>query len=186
MINTARLADTVANDCFHASLEFIDNLEALIELAKDDQRISIAIPMGNNINANNAYRLMLKPHVPIIDVRSVQEYQFVGHIPGSYNIPLYNWADRWDTRRNNFALVRNETFVRDFLKIFPEKDDHYISICRSGHRSKEAVELIVRHGYTKIYNVWEGFEGIAVQDKSLPTYGLKKVDGWINKGLPFT
>jgi hypothetical protein len=34
--------------------------------------------------------------------------------------------------------------------------------------------------------MWEGFEGIAVSDKELPTYGKKIVDGWKNRGLPYT
>jgi len=185
-LNISLLSDCAASRSMSATLLLVANLETLIEMAKDDLRVSMAIPVEHNLNANNAYRLMQKQHVPLIDVRTVQEYQFVGHVPASYNMPLYRWSNKWDEKIKNFAFEIDPDFTQDFMSIFPEKDEPYIFICRSGHRSKQAVELLVESGYTNLYNMWEGFEGIAVKDKTLPNYGQKTVDGWKNRGLPCT
>ena len=72
-LNTSLFSDYAVSGSMSAILILVANLETLIELAKDDSRISMAIPVEHNLNANNAYRLMQKQHVPLIDVRTIQE-----------------------------------------------------------------------------------------------------------------
>lgn len=165
---------------------FAADLKSLTEITKDEARIAKAIPVENNIDANTAYLMATKKNVPIIDVRTIQEYQFVGHIPFAYNIPFQAWSENWDAKKDNFALAPNPNFIKDFVQRFPDKNAIYIIACRSGHRSPKAIELLAKEGYTNLYNMWEGFEGVPVKDKELPTVNQKVVDGWKNCGLPYT
>lgn len=70
----------------------------------------------------------------IVDVRTPQEF-FAGHVPGAVNYPLEGidlWADR-----------------------LPKDRPIYV-YCRSGNRSRQAVEYLARRGYTQLYHVQGG------------------------------
>ena len=66
----------------------------------------------------------------ILDVRSPQEYA-AGHIPGAILIP-------------------NETIGSTAISELPDKNQLIMVYCRSGNRSKQAAEKLVRQGYTNI------------------------------------
>ena len=66
----------------------------------------------------------------ILDVRRPDEYAS-GHIPNAINIP-------------------NETIGTDEIPELPDKDQLILVYCRSGRRSKEASEKLVKLGYTNI------------------------------------
>lgn len=70
----------------------------------------------------------------VLDVREVDEFA-AGHIIGAVNAPLSE-------------LKTGERTVLD-------KNESYIVICRSGNRSKEASEILVKDGYD-VVNVSEG------------------------------
>lgn len=70
----------------------------------------------------------------VLDVREVEEFA-EGHIIGAVNAPLSE-------------LKTGERAVLD-------KEQSYIVICRSGSRSKEASEILVKDGYDLV-NVSEG------------------------------
>ncbi len=152
---------------------------------KDDARICKDVAVERNIDAVAAYRMSSSQKVPIVDVRTAQEYQFVGHVPFAYNLPAFVWG-KWDEQKKSFGTEPNPDFVKLFAATFPDKNAPIIIMCRSGHRSGKAIKLLLQAGYTNLYQMWEGFEGIAVSDKELPTYGKKIVDGWKNRGLPYT
>ena len=69
-------------------------------------------------------------HYIILDVRRPDEYA-EGHIPGSINVP-------------------NETIGIADIPELPDKSQMILVYCRSGRRSKEASEKLVRLGYTNI------------------------------------
>ncbi len=159
--------------------------DVLKALAKDEARIAKDVPPDRNVDAATAFRMTTTDKVPIVDVRTVQEYQFVGHVPGAFSIPAFLWG-RWDDQKRSFGLDPNPDFVKQFAAVFPDKSAPVIVMCRSGHRSAKATKLLVGAGYSRVYQLWEGFEGVAVPDKDLPSYGKKLVDGWRNRGLPYT
>ena len=66
----------------------------------------------------------------ILDVRRPDEYA-AGHIPGAINVP-------------------NESIGTDEIPELPNKDQLIMVYCRSGRRSKEASEKLVKLGYTNI------------------------------------
>ena len=66
----------------------------------------------------------------ILDVRRPDEFA-EGHIPGAIN-------------------VANETIGTDEIPELPNKDQLIMVYCRSGRRSKEASEKLVKLGYTNI------------------------------------
>ena len=66
----------------------------------------------------------------ILDVRTVAEYES-GHIPGAICVP-------------------NETIGTEKIPELPDKDQLILVYCRSGNRSKQASEKLVKLGYTNI------------------------------------
>ena len=77
----------------------------------------------------------------ILDVRTPEEFA-EKHIPNAINIP-------------------NETIGKDEIPELPNKEQLILVYCRSGNRSKQASEKLVKLGYTNIYefggiNDWTG------------------------------
>ena len=77
----------------------------------------------------------------ILDVRTPEEFS-EKHIPGAINIP-------------------NETIGTEEVPELPDKDQLILIYCRSGNRSKQASEKLVRLGYMNIVefggiNDWPG------------------------------
>ena len=66
----------------------------------------------------------------ILDVRRADEFA-AGHIPGAINVP-------------------NETIGTAEISELPDKNQLIMVYCRSGRRSKEAAEKLVKLGYTNI------------------------------------
>jgi rhodanese-related sulfurtransferase len=98
----------------------------------------------------------------IVDVRTVPEWQFVGHPP---NVPLIEWP------RDGA-----EQALRAFLGKLQESFDPaqpLLFLCRTGVRSHYAADLATRAGFRSAYNVLEGFEGTGADT------------GWRAAGLPW-
>ncbi len=66
----------------------------------------------------------------ILDVRRPDEFA-AGHIPNAVNVP-------------------NESIGDTEITVLPDKDQLIFVYCRSGRRSKEASEKLVKLGYTNI------------------------------------
>jgi len=76
----------------------------------------------------------------IIDVRSSQEYN-EGHLDGAINIPEYKISC-------------------NIYKILEDKEKEIILYCSTGIRSKDAYKKLIKLGYKKVYNLYEGIENI--------------------------
>ena len=94
------------------------------------------------VNAEEAATMMEEESGYIIlDVQTAQEYS-EKHIPGAINIP-------------------NETIGTEDIPELPDKEQLILVYCRSGNRSKQASEKLVKLGYTNIVefggiNDWTG------------------------------
>jgi len=86
----------------------------------------------HKISAAKAKSMMDEGNVIIVDVRTLEEYN-EGHIA-------------------NAILIPNETIGSTQPSLLPNKDAVILVYCRSGNRSKQAADKLVKLGYTKIYD----------------------------------
>jgi rhodanese-related sulfurtransferase len=126
-----------------------------------------------NVSSEGAFEMVKQADTYLVDVRSLAEYVFVGHPEMAYNIPLMFWNEA------RAKMENNEQFIQDLLDQF-HKNDRLIFLCRSGGRSARAAKMAQKSGFTEVFNVKKGFEG----DKNAE--GYRTVNGWRNKGLPYT
>ena len=74
----------------------------------------------------------------LIDVRSNQEYR-EGHLQGAINIPDFEMANR----------IQQEV---------PKKNQLIVVYCQYGGRSRKALTIMNKMGYTNVYNLYGGLE----------------------------
>jgi rhodanese-related sulfurtransferase len=123
--------------------------------------------------------------VKVLDVRTPEEYIFVGHATMAINIPIGFQSYRWDEAKGYFALEPSPEFVAQ-VKEWAEPDDTILAMCRSGGRSAMAVNLLAQAGFANVYNITDGMEGDAVKDPESAYNGKRMKNGWKNSGLPWT
>ncbi|MDD3335613.1 MAG: rhodanese-like domain-containing protein [Eubacteriales bacterium] len=87
----------------------------------------------HKITAEEAKKMMDEGDVIVVDVRRAEEYE-QKHIPGA-------------------ILAPNETIAEDAAAILPDKDATLLVHCRTGIRSKQASDKLVKLGYTKVYDM---------------------------------
>ena len=114
--------------------------------------------------------LVADPRARLIDVRTRAEWDYVGRPP---NASLVEW--------NTYpAGTRNPVFLDELQSAASERDAPVLFICRSGQRSDGAARAAAAAGYTKAFNVLEGFEG--PRD---PLGHRGTISGWRKAGLPW-
>ena len=104
------------------------------ESPKDKQTL-----LERQVTAEEAYEKWraAPDSVKVLDVRTLEEYLFVGHAPMSRNIPLYYQTEEWDAKKERFAMVPNLDFVYQ-VKQVASVDETILVMCRSGTRSAKA------------------------------------------------
>ncbi len=123
--------------------------------------------------------------VHIIDVRAPEEYVLVGHPPMAWNIPAAFMTHHFDPRQRQYRMRQNPQFIEMVKRQFGT-DQTLLILCRSGNRSAWAVNQLARHGYTRAYNVLDGFEGDVFNQPGHSDHGRRVVNGWKNANLPWT
>jgi rhodanese-related sulfurtransferase len=123
--------------------------------------------------------------IKIIDVRTPEEYTFVGHPEMAWNVPLMFLTYQWDTERKRQKMRPNEKFLEQVKKII-EPDDTVLVTCRSGGRSAMAVNMLAKAGFKNVYSIIDGVEGDTVTDPDSVFVGQRMKNGWKNAGLPWT
>lgn len=95
---------------------------------------------SGNISINEAKQIIAtNRNTILIDVRSKQEYQET-HIDGAICIPHYEIQARIE-------------------KEVPNKNTVVILYCQSGMRSRVAMDVLKRKGYTNVYHIKNGLDG---------------------------
>jgi rhodanese-related sulfurtransferase len=148
---------------------------ALPEVLEQAQAEAVArhVPYAGGVSPVEAWQLVQQGAALLVDVRSGEERKFVGHVPESVHVP---WA-------TGTALTRNPRFVRELeAKLAKDggKEAVALLLCRSGKRSALAAEAAAKAGFTRVFNVLEGFEGEI--DAHQHRGGG---DGWRFHGLPW-
>ena len=146
------------------SSELADALDAVRAVA-----LATGLPYADGVSPQLAWELFSAGEALLVDVRTTEERKFVGHVPGSLHVA---WA-------SGTNLTRNPRFARE-LEAKVGKHANILLLCRSGKRSVLAAEVAVKAGFTRVFNVLEGFEGEI--DAQQHRGGS---DGWRLRGLPW-
>lgn len=156
--------------------------EVKTELPKEKQT-SLAL----YVTAKEAYDMWKANHanVKILDVRTNEEYLFVGHPNMAWNIPLLFQSYEWDTEKQRFPMKLNPDFISKVKRV-TGTNDTILVICRSGGRSAMAVNQLAEAGFKNVYNITDGVEGDAIDDAQSLFNGQRLKNGWKNSGLPWT
>lgn len=86
----------------------------------------------HKVTAAEAKAMIDEGGVTVVDVRTPEEYADA-HIEGAVNVP-------------------NETIADAPPELLPDKDAVLLLHCRTGVRSKQAADKLVKLGYTQIYD----------------------------------
>lgn len=93
--------------------------------------------------------------VPLIDVRTAQEWQETGIVPGSHLITFFDEQGRADPAS---WLEKAQAVAKPGQPV--------AIICRSGNRSGKVGQFLSgQAGYAKVYNVKEGIRGWARENR---------------------
>jgi rhodanese-related sulfurtransferase len=143
--------------------------------------------LGLYLTASEGYGkwLAAPDRIKVFDVRTLEEYLFVGHAPMAWNIPLMVQTHEWDAEKGHFVMQPNPDFLAQ-AKAAAAPDDTILVMCRSGGRSAKAVNLLAEAGYTNVYSITDGMEGDAIDDPQSVFNGQRLRNGWKNSGLPWT
>jgi rhodanese-related sulfurtransferase len=124
-------------------------------------------------------------HIKVLDVRTTEEYLFIGHAPMAWNIPLMSQTYEWDSAKQHFAMQPNPEFISQVME-WAKPDDMILVMCRSGGRSAVAVNRLADNGFTNVFNITDGMEGDEVSDPDSVYLGQRLKNGWKNSGVPWT
>jgi rhodanese-related sulfurtransferase len=156
--------------------------EAKSELPKEKQTT-----LGLYVTSAEAYDMWKADpeKVKILDVRTPEEYMFIGHAAMAWNIPAFLQTYNWDADRGHFSMKPNPDFMEQIKATF-QPDDVILVTCRSGGRSAMAANQMAATGFAKVYNITDGFEGDKVTDSESADFEKRMVNGWKNSGAPWT
>ncbi|RAS39174.1 rhodanese-like domain-containing protein [Paraburkholderia bryophila] len=148
-------------------------LEQLYALA-DKRRTDNQLPYAGAVLPAEAFELLqLDPRTRLVDVRTRAELDWVGRpVIGDGQYAHVEWT-RYP------GAVPNQEFLQQLSQL-ATSDTPVLFLCRSAARSKLAAIAATQAGYTKAYDLLEGFEG----DKDGQGH-RKTVSGWCFRGLPW-
>ena len=142
---------------------------SLLDLAVARGRAA-GLEYAGHLTPAEAHQLLEEGAAVIVDVRTRPEWEFVGHVEDA---PLIEW-------RAYGARAPDPSFVDALARRF-DRDAPILLLCRSGVRSHHAATAAALAGFTRVYNVLEGFEGDQDEHGRRGTTG-----GWRHAGLPWT
>ncbi len=146
-------------------------------LSKEKQTV-----LGLYVTAPEAYaKWQAAPdQVKILDVRTPEEFLFVGSPEMAWKIPAFAQSYEWDATKAQFPMKLLPDFVAR-VQAVAKPDDTLMVTCRSGGRSAIACNLLAQAGFKQVYNIVDGMEGDGNGDSASVPQG-----GWKNSGCPWT
>jgi rhodanese-related sulfurtransferase len=118
--------------------------------------------------------------VKIIDVRTPEEYLFVGHPTMAWKIPVATQSYVWDAEKKKFPMAPLPDFVSR-VQTVAKPDNTLMVMCRSGGRSAIAANMLAKAGFKHVFNIIDGMEGDGNGDSDSVPQG-----GWKDSGCPWT
>ncbi|MGH8584074.1 MAG: rhodanese-like domain-containing protein [Gammaproteobacteria bacterium] len=134
-------------------------------------------PIVKDLRPDEAARLLQDdPNTLLIDVRSRMEYDYVGHPVGAIHVA---WMEppEWRVLPDFVDRVHRVLETRAAARA---EDTPILTLCRSGARSRAAAQTLAQEGFTRVFNVAEGFEG----DRDADGH-RSSVSGWRFRDLPW-
>ncbi|MEY3219905.1 MAG: hypothetical protein RIT27_1262 [Pseudomonadota bacterium] len=114
-----------------------------------------AVAEVKNID-NNMLQTLIKQGVPIVDIRTPEEWKATGIVEGSHLLTFFDKNGRYDAANWTQSLEK-----------ITQKDQPVILICRTGNRTTNVAHFLDKKmGYQMVYNVERG------------------IVGWLQKGNP--
>ena len=137
--------------------------------------------LGLYVTAAQAYEMWKSTpdKVKVIDVRTPEEYAFVGHPEKAWNIPFAFVTYHRKEGKFEYKIKWNADFVTE-VKSIAEPADILLVTCRSGDRAARAVNMLAAAGFTNAYNIFDGVEGDMVEDPGSVFVGKRMKNGWKN------
>jgi rhodanese-related sulfurtransferase len=137
--------------------------------------------LGLYVTAAEAYEMWKAApgKIKIIDVRTPEEFVFVGRPEMAWNVPLAFLTYQAKGGKFVHEVKKNDAFV-DSVRVIAQPTDVLLLTCRSGGRGAMAVNLLAKAGFTNAYNIVDGIEGDAVDDPESVHYGKRMKNGWKN------
>ncbi len=118
----------------------LGTITALLTLFNTFSATSIS-EFVTNVNPEKAREIIAEyyqnPNFVILDVRTPEEYE-ISHIPDAFNIDFYS-----------------PVFSEELNKL--DKSMIYLIYCRSGNRSSQAIEKMIKLGFKNIYHLNRGY-----------------------------
>jgi rhodanese-related sulfurtransferase len=139
-----------------------------IDQKAKDRAQNLNLPYAGAVLPAEAHLLMQRG-AKLVDVRTTAELLYVGSVPGSEAI---EWNSFPEGRRNPEFLQQLAAAVM--------KDQTVMFLCRSGVRSHQAALAATQAGWSRAYNILEGFEGDKDANGHRNTLG-----GWRFARLPW-
>ena len=96
--------------------------------------------------------------VVIIDVRTPEEFFFVGHPPMAWLIPAIAQQYAWDEEKEKYSMSMLPDFV-ERVKQVAGPEDTIMTLCPSGGRSAIAANLLAQAEFKTVYNIIDGMDG---------------------------
>jgi len=143
--------------------------------------------LGLYVTAREAYeKWKAAPQdVMVIDVRTPEEFIFVGHPTMAWLIPFAAQTHQWNAAQRMYAMEPLPDFVSRVQKVAKPTSTLLVT-CRSGGRGAMAVNALAKAGFTNVYNITDGVEGDEVKEPGSVFLGQRLVNGWKNSGAPWT
>lgn len=149
-------------------------------------------PQGLYIDAKETAAMMKKdPKVILVDVRTPEEWQFVGHTRmAQIMVPSVQFDySKMDEKKPRYKSIINDHFISELEEkaadLGADEESTYILMCRSGAtRAQPAAKMMHQYGYKNVYIMTDGFEGSKTKEGEKKGFRLE--DGWKNSGQPWT
>jgi rhodanese-related sulfurtransferase len=137
--------------------------------------------LGLYVTATQAYEMWKADpeQIKIIDVRTPEEYGFIGHPDSAWNVPLAFVTYHRKNGITEYGPKWNGDFVAE-VKAITGDTDTLLVMCRSGDRSAMAVNQLAAAGFKNVYSIIDGFEGDKVDDPGSVFHGKRMRNGWKN------
>ncbi len=86
----------------------------------------------------------------LVDIRTPREWRQTGLVPGSHPLMYFDETGHADTDR----------FLTSLEALGGTKDHPVVLICRSGHRSSQLAQILLKDkGYSSVYHLEQGIQG---------------------------